>query len=137
MNARWLSPSDLAPDVLQGLLGSFALHGLTLRSIAEQIGNGDLKLFSLTLAGATAYFAVSVQTSPLQKVLQLDGFWLDELGQGYKLRSFLEFLKALARDWGCSRVETSVVDERLFKALLTVGCKLDYWAVSMEIDRGH
>lgn len=137
MNARFIFPNELEPRVLAGLLGSFAVHGITLGSIAAQISNGDMKLFSLTMDDATAYFAVSRQTNPLGSVLQLDGFWLDEPGQGFKLRTFLEFLMALGKDWGCKRVETSVVDRRLMKALLAVGCKLDYWAVSMELENGH
>jgi hypothetical protein len=137
VNARWLSPADLEPQVLAGLLRSFAHNGVTLGVIAQQIGNGDMKLFSLTLTKATAYFAVSKLVNPLGTVLQLDGFWLDEAGQGYKLRSFIGFLKMLARDWGCQRVETAVIDERLKDALLAVGCRLDYWALSVELENEH
>lgn len=133
MDAVFVPAAELPDEAIFGLHGSFSAYGASLVDLQRMLDAGDLKTFVVGIGKQRAYLAVSVLETYGQKVLVLDGVWVPQQKAGWAWKTWVEFLKKLAADWDCIRVETCVKDKRLLKGILKLGAKVQHICLKMEL----
>lgn len=132
MFVRYVPPTHLDAEIAMNLAESAIYDHKSPAEFLSQLDAGDMKVFVVDHGGNPVYIAVSVLYSNV-RVLQLEGMWVQHPGRGIAWRSWLDTLRALAREWNCVRVETAVKDVAIAEMLVRMGCKIDHVAIALEV----
>lgn len=102
--------------------------------VHENLAEGRLHLLRL-LAPADGVILIQKLSNGEHSRLQV----IKVAGVGIALiaRSLAKVLLEVAAEWGCSSVETSVVDDRLAHAIMRAGAKVESFVMVLEVDDGR